>query len=426
MDVISPLQTGTMNSPQIISSGSAARVISPPTGLSLIGYPNPHLRANTGVGIDLFARAVVFGESNPDRPQAAIVVIDTLDVSPTVVGRIRRGAAARVAGLKAESVMVVATHTHSAPTLWPKRFLSPQTEPSTEYIELVVTQAIDAIAAGWESRKRKRLCIGRTEFKGGHNRRFVDEEGKATNVWEDHEGRHTGFFNPNVRFLALQDPESHATQALISFYACHPVVLGGGSTLVSADYPGYFIRKIEAALPGCHAIHITGAAAQINPRIAVCADPAQPVLLGDSLAKAVLDELSSAKPIAALPMKTHIEPLPLVLGPEASRNYSGRAGELKEGETLTSEMQVLRFGNIAVISAPGELFGEIGLAIENTSPFATTLVAGYTNDSLGYLCTNASFHEGGYEVRNVISTKAEASLISTARVALDRAAGMSD
>ena len=39
--------------------GTAVRTITPPLGVPLVGYPGP--RPNTGVALDLCARAAVFG-----------------------------------------------------------------------------------------------------------------------------------------------------------------------------------------------------------------------------------------------------------------------------------------------------------------------------------------------------------------------------
>ena len=44
-----------------VQVGAAVRTINPPVGLPLVGYPSP--RPNTGVSLDLCARALVFAES---------------------------------------------------------------------------------------------------------------------------------------------------------------------------------------------------------------------------------------------------------------------------------------------------------------------------------------------------------------------------
>ena len=47
-------------------------------------------------------------------------------------------------------------------------------------------------------------------------------------------------------------------------------------------------------------------------------------------------------------------------------------------------MQALRIGDLALVSAPGELFVELGLEIKRRSPFGQTMVLELANDSVGY------------------------------------------
>ena len=49
-----------------------------------------------------------------------------------------------------------------------------------------------------------------------------------------------------------------------------------------------------------------------------------------------------------------------------------------------------------VDQTPDEVFAEIGFQIEETIP-GPALVLGYSNGNVGYLCTQSSYAEGGYE-----------------------------
>jgi len=57
----------------------------------------------------------------------------------------------------------------------------------------------------------------------------------------------------------------------------------------------------------------------------------------------------------------------------------------------------MRLGQ-ALLSMPAEPFAEIGVAIKTSSPFATTLVSGYSNGMAGYLPVAEAYPEGGYEI----------------------------
>ena len=404
-------------SEQAIQAGLAIHTINPPAGLPLIGYPND--RPNVGVAMDLYARAVVFG--NGTAPVAAVVTLDTIEVFPELVQAIRQSAAKQIAGLDPATVMVIATHTHSAPTVNRLRIDPQYAAPAAAYIDTTVRSAVAAMVDAWAAAKPVRVRVGLTELRLGHNRRVVDSAGRAENVWLDPDGRHRGYFTPNVRVLVLEDVATNQPRGVLWVHGCHPVTLGPGNPYASADYPGYARRRVEAALPGCIAMHLTGAAAQINPRAGLFDEPEKAAVFGEALAAAVLAEIPRTRvtPAAAVSSGTYSVEFPLRTDrPENLALYADRV----TGSAIRSELQVIRLGEIALIGLPGEIFAEIGVAIENASPFATTFVAGYANDNLGYLCTDTAYREGGYEARAAIATDAESRLADATRQALGQLA----
>ena len=64
--------------------------------------------------------------------------------------------------------------------------------------------------------------------------------------------------------------------------------------------------------------------------------------------------------------------------------------------------------SIGVVTAPGEIFTEIGQSIVARSPFPQTLYATYTNGTIGYVPTRAAYAEGGYEVTHACQVAPDA------------------
>jgi neutral ceramidase len=77
------------------------------------------------------------------------------------------------------------------------------------------------------------------------------------------------------------------------------------------------------------------------------------------------------------------------------------------------DMQILRIGDLAIVSMPGEPFAEIGAAIKKASPFAFTMFCGYsTGIGGGYMPVESEYEMGGYEIEMTpYGTTASAKLI---------------
>ncbi len=58
---------------------------------------------------------------------------------------------------------------------------------------------------------------------------------------------------------------------------------------------------------------------------------------------------------------------------------------------------MIRVGDVAIATNPGELFVEFGLEIKEKSPFKHTFVVELANGYAGYIPTQQAFQEGGYE-----------------------------
>jgi hypothetical protein len=66
---------------------------------------------------------------------------------------------------------------------------------------------------------------------------------------------------------------------------------------------------------------------------------------------------------------------------------------------LLADVQVIALGDeVAIVSLPGEIFVELGLALKAASPFKHTFIAELANGSIGYVPHRAAYPQGNYEV----------------------------
>jgi len=72
------------------------------------------------------------------------------------------------------------------------------------------------------------------------------------------------------------------------------------------------------------------------------------------------------------------------------------------GESLPVEVTTITIGNeVAIVFLPGEVFVELGLAIKQASPYATTMIFELSNCvETMYIPTRAAYAGGSYEVTN--------------------------
>ena len=408
----------------VILVGAAKQEINPPVDVEFLIYPDYAAgpRPYAGVESDLYARAAVFGDAASGRPAAALVVLDNLYVHPEIAAAVRERAARAVPGLPVDAVMVAATHTHSAPPLipfdmggggWQGRTVllrKGQTQtpgdtlahPDPEYVEKVKAAGAQAVARAWAARHAVRARAGLAEARLAHNRRVVDQDGRASNEWLDPAGRHVGFFSPNLRFVVFEDARTGAVRTIIAGYGCHPVTWGPQGGKPSPDYCGHFMTNIEAATGAETALCLTTGGGETNPRVGLADNNAATIAMAKTLAEKLLAALPGAQPLDLGPIAAARVALELSL-----RNEMGKGparlllGRVQAGDkTVATEVQALRLGDLAFVSAPGELFSEIAVKLENCSPVPYTIVVGHANDAIGYLFPDHAIPEGGYEVVN--------------------------
>lgn len=409
-----------------LSAGVAKVNLTPPVGTYLQGYS----RGKPAAGIldDLHARALVLDNG---EKRLALVAADLIGLDESSVKRIRRLIKERV-GLAEADVLLACSHTHCGPAVMALCSWTDPPNPSTvEEIERKIAGAV-AIAVGRLQPVRLAFGIGQMDYNV--NRRRPDLPGTPMLPNPD------GPVDRRVKVLRLQTDGQDEPLAVVFLYACHATSMGG-TLLISGEHPGAACAFVEQAYGGATAaLYLQGCTGDARPNVTDeegrfrSATPEEMRRLGWRLGAEVVrvaetlaggdrppaygDDatLQAASRRVRLPFASEVWRLQL---PAAELRRSLRAAtsayergwaremlnRLKAGplpEHEPAEVQVLRVGGQLFVGLPGEPFTELGWRIEEqlprgTRPQATTFVVGYANANVGYLCTAASYAEGGYE-----------------------------
>jgi len=385
--------------------GCGIAKITPGLGVFMAGYFEE--RKATAIHDDLYARALVFKD---DDVTAALLCCDVISIHRNQVAAIQK----RVAGhteIKPENVMVCATHTHTGPVTRMSR-VKEGAEPTLQWLDSFPERAAQAVIDAASNLEACEIFgASSQEDRIAFNRRYRMRDGSVrTNPGHQHPDiiEPAGPIDPEVGILAFTRQDG-SIKALFVNYACHLDNVGG--TEISADFPGYLVRRLQERLKDRPFVLFTnGACGDINH-----IDVRSPFRrkghehsrwMGGTLAGDVCEALKDKVSLSNSGVKTARETIQLLMKEDADAEI-GRA-----------EIQAIRVGEIGFVGVPAEYFVELQLDIKKRSPFKRTFVSELTNGSVGYIPTRKAFEENmkhvsaermqkfdhmGYEVRSALS-----------------------
>ena len=442
-----------MTRPPLLA-GAAALDVRPSLGLPMIGFVRRQTGAS-GYGLPLEVSAIVI---EGDGGRVVLCGVDTIGIQSPEVDEIRT-AVAEAAGTDLAGVLLCWNHTHSAPPAtrsMVRRSGLLETDGDDRidrYAEFLASRVeeVARVAAGRLEPAHGVWAVGDVDLSV--NRRERDAMGRVVHGW-----RTEGLIDRQVVAFQVRRPDGSSIATLVG-YGCHPVAGGMNLSCYSGDYPSA-LRAAVRRLIGGECVFFQGAAGNILPMIAFCDDEREAVRMGERLAlevaHALADEPSVPRHLlveadgSLIPMilfrfrdiegtGQHLAyaedrvRFPLQAGPDPDevalagaqyereladaleRNagdaeryglaYHAKWARLTEAELragssstfLEGPVNAVRVGDGVIVSAPGETFAEIGIAVKERSPAKVTLCAGYTNGALGYFPTEEAYAEGGYE-----------------------------
>lgn len=383
----------------MIRAGAAVVDITPQAGLGLSGFA-ARTEPALGAHDPLTARAIVVEDT-------ALVVADVIGLQSDMARRIREHCV-----LPADKVVVAALHTHGGPVSMTGR-LSHQAD--TAYLERLEAACVHAINQAAASTQPVSLTAGWGTDPGvARNRRHAD-----------------GVTDSCLPVLRIRDMAGRLV-AMITAYACHPVVLGADNRLWTADYPHYVRERIEAANPGAIALFLTGCAGDANTghsahaSISLASSTYRSFETAQAYGERIADAACQAR---EAPLGEHVSVANRILhlgferreaeAPEALAERWLREREAADParaallthwiawatemagrplEPVEARVSVLNWGGVPIVALPGEIFAETALQIRKSISRNPSFIIGFAEDNPGYIPPAAEYASGGYEI----------------------------
>ncbi|MEW6157912.1 MAG: neutral/alkaline non-lysosomal ceramidase N-terminal domain-containing protein, partial [Verrucomicrobiota bacterium] len=243
-----------------LEAGLARRDITPHPPIWLAGYAARN-RAADQVDHRLMANALALKDATGSK--FVFVGLDNCEVSHQFGGTVVREAEAKH-GLPRGAIMIVSSHTHSAPVLENTlEIMAPASEVERErirqYSQFLRTQLLDVVRGALADLQPARLEFGNGRARFAINRRVYQED--KINFGENPDGP-VDWDVPVLKVRGTND----AVRGVIFGYACHGTSISGNDFYkISGDYMAYAREHIESHFPGATAVFLTGMGGDSNP-----------------------------------------------------------------------------------------------------------------------------------------------------------------
>jgi neutral ceramidase len=437
-------------------AGAAATNVDPPLGLPLVGVVRRPEHAQERLGTLEVTAAAFEREST----RVVVCGVDTLAIQGDEVDAVRARIVEAV-GADRAGVLLNWNHTHHAPPGGRSVYGSfgerdPEPDDATlAYVDRLHDAIVDTCVRAFGRLESAAVRWGLGSVDLAVNRRQRDVDGRVTAIgWNP-----DGLVDRTVPVLQAVREDGSAIASVVG-YGAHTVTTGVDFPGYSPDYPGW-LRETTREITGGECVYLQGAAGNVMPLFAFDDDLTAPALVGRRIgleaAHAIADRpgwperlvrtgFGSATPLelfrlervdgeapalAAVEEVVEFPLLPLPSRDEIEAQLAQAEAELAEAEArgaTESELRVLRYhglnwarrtaaeiasgtprtsvrgpisavrvGDAAIVTGPGEVFTEIGLAVKERSPADVTFYAGYTNGCISYMPTAAEYPLGGYE-----------------------------
>jgi hypothetical protein len=394
--VLAAAPVAAQSCPDCLHAGAARVALPVPPGAPLAGYGAFARRLLVPDVLDRHPHAFWFvpsaGERDPLAARALVleaggqrvvwVALDLLAVDRPLTEDVERRLAA--AGMRPATLVLSASHTHSGPGAFVDGAVIgwlAMDRLDGAVREALLNAIVAAVRAADAARRPARLASASVAMASAVKSRL------------DHP------LDPELIVLRVTGQRGEPL-AVVWNYAIHGTALGARNHRLSGDVMGEASRRVEQAL-GVPALFVNGAVGDVSP----ARHGEQAITdLGGALAAAVQTGWAQAMPIARPTLTTGVAtaslPPPALSLRNCLRGWSPDGLTLPLGSVFPRQtaLTAVAVGDVGWVTFPGELQTALGQGIKRAARAVLrhALVAGVSNDYLGYFLTAADYARPTY------------------------------
>jgi hypothetical protein len=382
--------------PATFRAGAARVPLRVPPGSPLAGYGSLRRRLIVPDVLGLYPHAFWFKPAHGALDELAVralviyvgetrvtwVAADLIAVDQRFLRRLSERLTA--SGIRAGTLLVSASHTHSGPGAFLESTVFAVTALDSEdsqVRDVVLDAMVEAIRRAGAGARDARLAVAAME---------------APPVTISRLG---GDVDPELVLLKFTTADGEPI-ALVWNYAIHGTMLGPRNRRLSGDVIGVASRAVEDVLR-VPVLFVNGAVGDVSPRYHGETELAH---TGRALAGTIRAAWASATPVSVTSLTARTArmrlPAPALSLRLCGATWLPAAVRLPLGSFLPedTELVAVALGRVAWVTVPGELISALGREIKDTARqrWPTVFVAGLSNDYLGYFVRPVDYERPGY------------------------------
>lgn len=352
------------------------------SSIPVAGFGQVKTKYATGIHDSVFVRAVAL---KAGKQTIIMVSADLLIMPPNIIDSVAKSLTQH--GITRDQLFFSAIHTHSGIGGWGygplARIMAGKEDKNLE--KWLVRNMEKAVLSALMDLHPASIGTGRFFAPQYTRNRLTGSEDQINNE-----------FN----YIAIN--QYGRKKCLIGTYSAHSTTIGSKNTLISADYPGCWVRKIEDST-GFMAMFCGGSMGSQSP-VGEGSDFERARYIGESLADSTISHLKNTDmsdriSTSALSLQVHLPEYHMRMS--RNLNYTTSFSSRLMAEPENVYLQALKINNLIWFTTPGDFSGESALLIKNilSGKGYDAVVSGYNGSYVGYIIPGKYFYLKNYESR---------------------------